>query len=159
MAQEGERAVLSHINFKSQEVSLVQNMVIVLEESVIHLDNILIQADPVKDVAQSTVVQDHVRSASQPRYVSDLFKDIPGFAIQKRGSYASEPVFRAFKYDQLNVQFDGGMKVLNACPNRMDPITTHVIPEEIERIEIIRAPFQCVLARIMEVSSIWCLDR
>ena len=46
-----------------------------------------------------------------------------------------------FKYEQLNVQYDGGMKVLNACPNRMDPITTHVIPEEIEKIEIVKGPF------------------
>ena len=30
---------------------------------------------------------------------------------------------------------------MHACPNRMDPITTHVIPEEIEKIEIIKGPY------------------
>ncbi len=64
-----------------------------------------------------------------------------GFGITKKGAYASEPVFRAFKYEQLNIQYDGGLKILNACPNRMDPITTHMIPEEIEKIEIIKGPF------------------
>jgi hypothetical protein len=41
----------------------------------------------------------------------------------------------------LNIQFDGGTKAMHACPNRMDPITTHVIPEEIEKIEIIKGPY------------------
>ena len=30
---------------------------------------------------------------------------------------------------------------MHACPNRMDPITTHIIPEEIEKIEIIKGPY------------------
>ena len=33
------------------------------------------------------------------------------------------------------------MPVRHACPNRMDPVTTHVIPEEIEEIELIKGPF------------------
>jgi len=39
------------------------------------------------------------------------------------------------------VQYDGGTKAMHACPNRMDPITTHVIPEEISKIEIIKGPY------------------
>jgi iron complex outermembrane receptor protein len=30
---------------------------------------------------------------------------------------------------------------MNACPNRMDPITTHIIPEEVSKIEIIKGPY------------------
>jgi len=134
-------ALISHLNFKSKTVTLTNNIIIVLEESIIELNNIIVKADPFGDIAQSGIIYDDIKSTTQPRNVSDLFKDIPGFGIQKRGAYASEPVFRAFKYEQLNVQYDGGMKILNACPNRMDPITTHVIPEEIEKIEIIRGPF------------------
>lgn len=39
------------------------------------------------------------------------------------------------------MQYDGGTKAMHACPNRMDPITTHVIPEEISKIEIIKGPY------------------
>ena len=112
-----------------------------MQEQAFDLDNIIVTADPFGNLAQSRIVYDDVKAITQPRNVSDLFKDIPGFGIIKRGAYASEPVFRAFKYEQLNVQYDGGMKILNACPNRMDPITTHVIPEEIERIEVVKGPF------------------
>jgi len=44
-----------------------------------------------------------------------------------------EPILRGFKYDQLNVQFDGGVHSANACPNRMDPAIAQISPEEIEK--------------------------
>ena len=141
VAEDGSKAVLSHLAYRSKTVVLQDQMLIILEEKTFDLDNIIVKADPFGDLAQSRIVYDDVKAVTQPRNVSDLFKDIPGFGIQKRGAYASEPVFRAFKYEQLNVQYDGGMKILNACPNRMDPITTHVIPEEIERIEVVKGPF------------------
>ena len=64
-----------------------------------------------------------------------------GFSLIKRGNYAIDPSFRASQYDQLNIQFDGGTKAIHACPNHMDPITTHVVPEDIERIEVIKGPY------------------
>jgi len=42
--------------------------------------------------------------------------------------------------DQLNVQVDGGVHVFGACPNRMDPTTSHVQAEDLEKIEIIKGP-------------------
>jgi iron complex outermembrane receptor protein len=77
----------------------------------------------------------------QPKNVADLFNEFNGFSLIKRGNYAIDPSFRASQYEQLNIQFDGGTKAMHACPNRMDPITTHVVPEEIERIEVIKGPY------------------
>lgn len=135
------KGTVSHMSYIPQEIILKDGMLIVLEDQAIALDNIIVKADPFGDLNQSRIVFDDLKAVTEPRNISDLFKDIPGFGIIKRGGYASEPVFRAFKYEQLNVQYDGGMKILNACPNRMDPITTHVIPEEIERIEVVKGPF------------------
>lgn len=134
--------VINHISFKTKEIVVdAENMFITLEAKVVNLDNIIVEADVLRDISQSTVVVDNIKSTTQPRNVGDLFRDIKGFGVQKRGAYASEPTFRAFKYEQLNIQLDGGMKILNACPNRMDPITTHIISDEIERIEVVRGPF------------------
>lgn len=141
LAKSGSAATLIHMMYKTKAVILEDAIRVVMQEQAFNLDNIIVKADPFRDLAQSSIVYDDIKAASQPRNVSDLFKDIPGFGIQKRGAYASEPVFRAFKNEQLNVQYDGGMKILNACPNRMDPITTHVIPEEIDRIEVVKGPF------------------
>ena len=139
--KEGDTIKISLMGYLSVSLPFRNGMTITLTEQTVALDNIIVKADPFGDLAQSRIVYDDIKATSQPRNVSDLFKDIPGFGIQKRGAYASEPVFRAFKYEQLNVQYDGGMKILNACPNRMDPITTHVIPDEIERIEVVKGPF------------------
>lgn len=134
--------VISHTSFKTKEVVIyTENILISLEDKLINLDNIIVEANVLRDISQSNVVVDNIKSTTQPRNVGDLFRDIKGFGVQKRGAYASEPTFRAFKYEQLNIQLDGGMKILNACPNRMDPITTHIISDEIDRIEVVRGPF------------------
>jgi len=140
-ANTGDFIEISHVAYKSKKLKMENNMIILLDDKAIELDAIIVKADPMKDITGSTIIYDDITATTQPRNVSDLFKDIPGFGIQKRGAYASEPVFRSFKYEQLNVQYDGGMKILHACPNRMDPITTHVIPEEIEKIELVKGPF------------------
>lgn len=140
-ANSNSKILISHLGFKSKTVVLINNQTIELKPAQIELNEILVAANPLEDISQSNVINDPEKRISQPRSVGSLFKDINGFGIIKRGAYASEPVFRAFKYEQLNVQYDGGMKILNACPNRMDPITTHVIPEEIEKIEIVKGPF------------------
>lgn len=132
---------ISHIGYKTKIVKLQQNIIIKLETLQIELNEIIVTANPLNDISQSIVINDAEKRISQPRSIGHLFKEIQGFGIAKRGAYASEPVFRSFKYEQLNIQYDGGFKMLNACPNRMDPITTHVIPEEIEKIEIVKGPF------------------
>ena len=140
-AKEGDKIKISHLSYKTIMVEAKTSLIIKLQPAQIELNEILITANPNENISQSTIINDTEKKISQPRSVGSLFKDINGFGIVKRGAYASEPVFRAFKYEQLNVQYDGGMKILNACPNRMDPITTHVIPEEIEKIEIVKGPF------------------
>lgn len=140
-AEKGDKVEISHISYKTILTELQNEILIKMQSAQIDLNEIIVDANPLRDLSQSTVVNDTEKKISQPRSVGHLFKDIQGFAIVKRGAYASEPVFRSFKYEQLNIQYDGGMKIHNACPNRMDPITTHVIPEEIEKIEIVKGPF------------------
>ena len=70
-----------------------------------------------------------------------FLKSQPGFGAIRRGGYAIDPVMRGFKYEQLNVQYDGGIKVSHACPNRMDPVTSHIRAQDLEKIEIIKGPY------------------
>ncbi len=114
---------------------------ICMKQSKISLDEIIVKSNPLQDISHSVIVVDDVKKGSQPRNVTDLFNDIAGFSIQKRSATATEPSLRAFKYEQMNIKYDGGMKMVNACPNRMDPITAHVIPEEVRKIEVVKGPF------------------
>ncbi len=61
-------------------------------------------------------------------------------AIRKGGSYGFDPVLRGFKYDQLNVVMNGAQTASAACPNRMDPPTSQMAPNMIQRIEVLKGP-------------------
>ncbi|MBN2638388.1 MAG: TonB-dependent receptor [Bacteroidales bacterium] len=76
-----------------------------------------------------------------PVDAGEIFKDQSGFGIVKKGNYGMEPVLRGFKFDQLNVQFDGGTQSVNACPNRMDPAISQISPQDIEKIEVVKGPY------------------
>ncbi len=112
-----------------------------LEKKPVQLDEVLVEGKRLSDPVFSAFKSEPEKKIVQSKNVADLFKDINGFALIKRGNYAIDPSFRASQYEQLNVQFNGGTKVMHACPNRMDPITTHVIPEEIERVEVVKGPY------------------
>lgn len=105
------------------------------------LPEVIVTGNSNTDPTHSTVKNDYQKKGIQPKNVADLFSEINGFSTIKRGNYAIDPVFRASAYEQLNVMYDGGTKAVHACPNRMDPITTHVIPEEIEKIEVVKGPY------------------
>jgi iron complex outermembrane receptor protein len=108
---------------------------------VIELNTVMVTGKASTDPVLSKVKTDLVKKVVQPKNVADLFSNINAFTLIKRGNYAIDPSFRASQYEQLNIQFDGGTKAMHACPNRMDPITTHVVPEDIEKIEIIKGPY------------------
>ena len=112
-----------------------------LKEKTVKLEKVIVLGDPKTDPIHSVVSNKYEDKVVQPKNVADLFNGINGFSVIKRGNYANDPSFRASQYEQLNIQYDGGTKAMHACPNRMDPITTHIIPEEISKIEIVKGPF------------------
>jgi iron complex outermembrane receptor protein len=72
---------------------------------------------------------------------ASLLSQIPAFNnIIKGGNYGFDPVFRGFKYDQLNIVLNGAQGATAACPNRMDPPTSQMAPNMLERIDILKGP-------------------
>ena len=111
------------------------------KQKVTKLDVVIITGNIKNDPVLTMVSNTYDKNIVQPKNVADLFNNINGFSVIKRGNYAIDPSFRGAQYEQLNIQYDGGTKAMHACPNRMDPITTHIIPEEIAKIEIIKGPY------------------
>ncbi|HHB51989.1 MAG TPA: TonB-dependent receptor, partial [Saprospiraceae bacterium] len=138
---EDKTLIISHISYQKKEVLASNAAKILLDEKKVSLDEIIIASNPLDDISHSIVVMDDAKKGSQPRNAAELFNDISGFSVQKRSATASEPSFRAFKYEEMNIKYDGGTKIVHACPNRMDPITAHVIPEEVSKIEVVKGPF------------------
>ncbi len=132
---------VSHISYVNKVIAINDTKKILLTSTKISLDEIILETDPLDQILHARVDDKALQKSSQVRSASELFTDIPGFAINKRSAMATEPSFRVFKYEQMNIKYDGGTKIVHACPNRMDPITAHVIPEEVSKIEFIKGPF------------------
>ena len=112
-----------------------------IAQKIVQLDKVFITGNAFTDPVLTSLSNDYQKNIVQPKNVTDLFNNLNGFSVIKRGNYAIDPSFRASQYEQLNIQYDGGTKAMHACPNRMDPITTHIIPEEVSKIEIIKGPY------------------
>ena len=70
--------------------------------------------------------------------VGDFLRSSNNISGIRKGGTQLDPVVRGFKYSQLNIQVDNGLKIEGGCPNRMDPATGHIEIEEIESIEIFK---------------------
>ena len=126
---------------------LISTVIIILfytngftQADTVYMDEILISAKRSDDIIK-TNINGKVLEIENPHDGGAMFRNQVGFGIEKRGNYGMEPILRGFKYGQLNVQFDGGIHSANACPNRMDPAISQISPEEIDKIEVIKGPY------------------
>jgi len=77
---------------------------------------------------------------SSAKDVGEALSKLEGIWKIRKGGIANDVVLRGFYRDNINVLIDG-VRVYAACPNRMDPPAFHVDFSEVERIEIIKGPF------------------
>lgn len=85
----------------------------------------------------------------QVRYQDRLSHDAGSFlnqtpviaSIRKSGAYGFDPVFRGFKYEQVNLVIDGGQSAIAACPNRMDPPASQIALNMVDKVEILKGPY------------------
>lgn len=61
--------------------------------------------------------------------------------IRKSSSSGLDPVLRGFKYEQLTVVTDGACATTAACPNRMDPPTSQISLNMVEKVEVYKGPY------------------
>jgi iron complex outermembrane receptor protein len=130
--------LISAVSYGQEKVKTKKDT---LKQKTVKLDEVIVTGKLKKDPVFSSSSNQYAKKIVQPKNVADLFNNLNGFSVIKRGNYAIDPSFRGAQYEQLNIQYDGGTKAMHACPNRMDPITTHIIPEEVSRIEVIKGPY------------------
>ncbi len=112
-------------------------------EKTILLDSIIIEdkvLDEVRYVASNYVTRKDLQN-QQIRDVGEYLRAIPNVSGIRRGGANLDPVVRGYKFSQLNVLLNNGVKIENGCPNRMDPVTARIETEDIGNIEIIKGPF------------------
>jgi iron complex outermembrane receptor protein len=77
---------------------------------------------------------------SSAKDVGEALTKLEGIWKIRKGGIANDVVLRGFSRDNINVLIDGS-RVYGACPNRMDPPAFHVDFSQVERIEVIKGPF------------------
>ena len=107
------------------------------------LDTIVIEGLAIDEVTYipSTYIDRQQLRSSYTYDLGEYLRSIPNVSGIRKGGASLDPVVRGYKYSQLNVVLDNGIKIENGCPNRMDPVTSHVEVEDIENIEVIKGPF------------------
>ncbi len=86
----------------------------------------------VKDVSKEQIKSADLAEA--------LVKNVPSVSLVRRSGIANDIILRGQKKDNINILIDNS-KIYGACPNRMDPPTSHILTNNIESVEIIEGPY------------------
>ncbi|MEI7596193.1 MAG: TonB-dependent receptor [Bacteroidota bacterium] len=129
------QTILLFFNVKTGLSQVKKDSVIVLQ-SVTIVDSIL-KTNP---CIKSEITKEQLQTETT-RDVGDYLRSIPNVSGVRKGGIAVDPVIRGLKFSQLNVVLDNGVKIENGCPNRMDPVSSHIEIEDIEKIELIKGPY------------------
>jgi len=83
------------------------------------------------------VSKEEIKSADLAEALS---KSVPSISLVRRSGIANDIILRGQKKDNINILIDGA-KIYGACPNRMDPPTSHILTNNIKNVEIQEGPF------------------
>ncbi len=117
------------VNAQTSTDTILSLPIVVITDSTIH-----------RLVPRSTVEIEIIRR-NPSADLGEILRIEPNVSGIRRGGFAVDPVVRGFRYSQLNVHLDDGIHIEGGCPNRMDPVMSHIDNEDIERVEIIRGPY------------------
>ena len=117
-------------------LSLVTTAVLLNASEVTSLDTI-----SVVETANSKIVKDvsdeQIKSADLAEALS---KNVPSVSLVRRSGIANDIILRGQKKDNINILLDNA-KIYGACPNRMDPATSHVLTNNIQSVKVIEGPY------------------
>lgn len=69
-----------------------------------------------------------------------LSKNSASVSLIRRSGIANDIIVRGQKKDNIAIDIDGCC-IAGACPNRMDPPTSHIVTNNVENVEIIGGPY------------------
>lgn len=95
----------------------------------------------VSKVVQSKAIENvNIEDVKNADLAEMLTNSTPSISIQRRSGIANDVILRGQRKDDINIIVDDG-KIYGACPNRMDPPTSHVITNNIKDVQVIEGPY------------------
>ncbi len=108
-----------------------------LQGADVALEPMKVQSDAVTATTIQNISGEELKSAD---LAEALMKSTPNVSLVRRSGIANDIILRGQKKDNINILIDGA-KVCGACPNRMDPPTSHVLTNNVESVEVIEGPY------------------
>ncbi|MBJ6725079.1 TonB-dependent receptor [Geomonas sp. Red875] len=102
------------------------------------LEEITVRAE--KEAANEETLSIREVRESPARDVGEALSQLEGLSFVRKGAIANDVVLRGLQRDNINVLVDG-VRLHGACPSRMDPPSFHYDFAEIERVRVIRGPY------------------
>ncbi|NOR58915.1 MAG: TonB-dependent receptor [Sulfurimonas sp.] len=103
-----------------------------LYASEVELAPISVESTVITEVSQNAQVSADLAQA--------LSTGVPSIDMNRRSGIANDIYIRGQKRDNISIDVDG-TKVQGACVNRMDPPISHIITNQIDKIEVIEGPY------------------
>ncbi len=119
---------------KTLALSLILSPMLLAET--IELEEATVEAT-VNSVKINDVSGEELKSAD---LADSLTRTVPSVSLVRRSGIANDIILRGQKKDNINITADG-TKTYGACPNRMDPPTSHILTNNIESVEITTGPY------------------
>ena len=117
-------------------LSLITTAVILSANEVQNLETISIV-----ETANSKIVKDVSNEQIKSGDLAEsLSKNVPSVSIVRRSGIANDIILRGQKKDNINIILDEA-KIYGACPNRMDPATSHVLSNNVKNVKVIEGPY------------------
>ncbi len=95
----------------------------------------------VQEVTDTKIIEnvsnEEVKSAD---LAEALAKQVPSINMIRRSGIANDITLRGQKRDNIVVTMDGS-KVCGACPNRMDPPTSHIVVANVDSVKVSEGPY------------------
>lgn len=110
------------------------------EMPVYRIEEIVVVGERLEPAVSLEISPQEVASRA-PRDIGALFRTIPEAGAIRRGGAGLDPVIRGFRGEQLTILVDGAAQAWAACPNRMDPPTMHIEPEDLQKVELFPGPY------------------
>jgi iron complex outermembrane recepter protein len=121
---------------KILSLSLVTTAILLNASEVTTLDTISVVETANSEIVKN-VSDEQLKSADLAEALS---KNVPSVSLVRRSGIANDIIVRGQKKDNINILLDDA-KIYGACPNRMDPATSHVLSNNVQNVKVIEGPY------------------
>jgi len=102
------------------------------------LEEIIVQSERLSMNGDSLDIRDITESPA--RDLGEALDAVEGVSFIRKGGIANDVILRGFNRDNLTMLIDNA-RIYGACPNRMDPSPFHIDFAEIEKVTVVKGPF------------------